>query len=314
MIASGFSIGLASEKDETQLLSLINLVQPHIPWTKERLRWQYFQPPAGKARLHVIRSGGDIVSLYAAVAQRVGVGANVGIARMVQDVMTHPEHRGRGFLHQLADNCLKALDAASELGYTFPNGLSEKSFRRTGWKELMTIPLMTMMVDSPPAGAMVSIDPIADRFESRIDGIWERSGLTIGVYRDSRYLNWRYCGREMFYKKFVIESGAGILVLKEYAGEHGPVLHVCDLFVSKERRDLLESVLRFCAGVASKIGARRVTAWLAHGHHYREWFLNAGFIDSSRSDRFMFVHPPAGLSIVEDARAWHVTQGDSDVY
>ncbi len=60
---------------------------------------------------------------------------------MVQDVMTHPNYRGRGFLHWLATVCLEDMRNDGAIGYTFPNKLSEGSFRRTGWAELSPIPL-----------------------------------------------------------------------------------------------------------------------------------------------------------------------------
>src|ERR1700680_4648736 len=126
-----------SENDSGQILGLINRIQPGTPWNSEHLRWQYLEPQAGPANLYGIRDPqGNLIAFYSAVAHRVKIGNQIIIARMVQDVMTHPDHRGRGYLHQLAEECLENIIQSGEVAYTFPNQKSENSFRRTGWTEL----------------------------------------------------------------------------------------------------------------------------------------------------------------------------------
>src|ERR1051326_1257937 len=164
--------------DSDQMIDLINSIQPSIPWTPQYLHWQYFESPAGPARLYGIRHSKKLVSLYAAVAHRFRLMNCTLTARMVQDVMTLPEYRGRGYLHALANRCLRDIIDADEVGFTFPNQKSEKSFRRTGWTELCCIPLRKKEVSSMPAhthGPSITIAPV-ETFGVAESGIWEAAG------------------------------------------------------------------------------------------------------------------------------------------
>lgn len=169
-------IDLASEADIRSLLDLLKLVDGGV-WTENRLRWQHFENPAGVSRLYVIRDEDKIVSLYAAVAHVVSLDGKIWAARRVQDVMTHPEYRGQGCLHELARQCANDLDANGEFGFTFPNKQSEGSFRRTGWLEFMPITLYV-------------------------------KGSSDGIVKNRTYMHWRYS--EDSY------TGEGNVVLKRH--------------------------------------------------------------------------------------------------
>ena len=84
-----------------------------------------------------------VVAIYAAVPKKIKFENYNFKARMIQDVMTHPDYRGQGFLHKLSAICLADMKKNKEIGYTFPNEKSEKSFRRNNWHELCGIPLRT---------------------------------------------------------------------------------------------------------------------------------------------------------------------------
>ena len=132
----------SSAKDFRSILELINTVQQHQPWSKERFDWQYLKNPAGEARLWVAESGNRIVANYAAVPHQFKIGAGEGIAWMVQDVMTHPDHRGLGIMNDLAVLCTKSCCTDEfQIAYSFPNEYSHRSFLRAGWIEAFPIPL-----------------------------------------------------------------------------------------------------------------------------------------------------------------------------
>ena len=316
MELNGLTTGIASAKDEAALLALINLVQPHVPWTRAHLYWQFFDLPAGPAKLYVIRDGDAIVSLYAAIPQILEVEGHSLEARMVQDVMTHPDFRGRGFLHHLAGVCLDNINQSDIAGYTFPNDRSEKSFRRGGWSELCEVPHRSKDLEGHiHSGVSLRIEPLDGLFGGWATEVWNVAGLSVGVRRDAQFLNWRYGKPDNKYYKYLIEDDRGLLVLKLYSDGVSGVLHILELVLGIRARDLLPEVLAFCFDFAAGHGAQTVTAWLANGHPYAPQLDAAGLVIKPMRKRFVFVHAPAAYARrVEDAAAWHLTQGDSDVF
>ena len=47
-------VRLARPDDEPAILALINVVQPHAPWTKEHFDWQFHHTPLAKPVLLVV--------------------------------------------------------------------------------------------------------------------------------------------------------------------------------------------------------------------------------------------------------------------
>lgn len=305
----------AERRDDRELLELINLVQPHVPWSEEHYRWQFRGSPAGPARLYVAEEDGRLVSLYAAVAHRVRVDGVLRTGLMIQDVMTHPDHRGKGHLHELGRLCLEEIQANGDLGFTFPNERSERSFRRNGWVELCAVPWRHRGTASLGSAA----EPGARkdmRFSELAGAIWSDSGLRIGVERDTAYLEWRYSRPGACYRRLLCED-FGFLVLKLYQPGAGPqVLHICDLVVRASFEKRVGSLLGAAVAVARAEGASEVTAWLPEGHPYAEAFDLLGLRHEAGGGRFIFTTGPQALveTGLLTAGNWHLTQGDSDVY
>lgn len=316
MELNGLRTDMATAEDEAALLALINLIQPHVPWTREHLYWQFFNLPAGRAQLYVIRDRDAIVSLYAAIPQFFWLDGHSVEARMIQDVMTHPDFRGRGFLHHLASLCLQDIKQTHVIGYTFPNERSEKSFRRGGWSELCEVPHRSKALqDYSPLNGHARIELLDGAFEQWATEVWNAAGLSVGVRRDERFLNWRYSKPGNKYYKFRIEGDRGLLVLKVYADGNSSTFHILELLLKAQDRDLLPEVLGFCFDFAARHGAQTITAWLPSGAPYAPQLDAAGLIVNPMRSRFVFVHAPAAYaSRIEDASVWYLTQGDSDVY
>lgn len=299
----------AGRADADALLALINHIQPHVPWDRAQLDWQFFEPPSGEARLYVLRDHGRIVALYAAIPQQLRTGDRLVATWMVQDVMTHPEYRGRGFLHRLGEQCLADIRADAATGYTFPNKLSEGSFRRLPWTEHGLVPRRTAAVHDPAVGSadLAEIAPLSAAFDDRDTRAWENAGVT-GVHRDAAFLEWRYRKPHIAYERYRVGGDQGFLVLKQYVGEDGAVLHICDLVVRSDARELVAAALAFAHDRAARTGASRLTAWLPADHPHAPAFERAGLHLDTDHDRYMFV---TGMG---SEGMWHVTQGDSDVY
>jgi len=305
---------LLSENESGQILELINHIQPDIPWSMEHLRWQYFKPPAGSARLYGIKGPqSKLIAFYAAVAQMVRIGSRMVVGRMVQDVMTHPDHRGRGLLHQLAEECFRDISESGEVGYTFPNEESEKSFRRTGWTELCSVPWRKKSLSPKPSfrDAAADVCEVKGLFDDAVSAIWVASGLAVGVDRNAAYLNWRYSKPLTAYSKFLVNDSEGLIILKLYRN----ILHICDLITRGDKLNNIPAMLNFCENFGARCGVNAITAWLPDGHPGSDAFSQHGFDLQTGVTRYVFVHPGKNTSQeLTNPRLWHLTQGDSDIY
>jgi len=311
---AGITVEMAGPQDGADVLSFINKIQPQIPWDDIHLRWQFFEAPAGHARIYTIRAEQRIVSLYCACPKVFSLHGETRKAFMVQDVMTDPAYRGRGLLHRLAQRCVDDIKRNDEVGYTFPNKLSEGSFRRRAWAELMRVPLRTCNAISVPNPPEHLISPMGKAFPADTIEIWRGSGIEIGVQRSAGYLNWRYRRPHQTYFRFSIGDGAGYLVLKLYDADAGRLLHICDLLVTQQARRVVRGALHFCHGFARANGAERITAWLPEGHPYSGDFDALGLKCDKAHDRFIFAIQPHDAALLMTPSNWHLTQCDSDVY
>lgn len=321
MVATGskdWSIRAAGPADKPAILALINFIQPHIPWSSEHYDWQFFQGPAGRAEVRIIEADDRVVSLYVGTRKNLWVDGTVRRGIMVQDVLTHPEYRGRGFLNGMAAAFLAEMRAWGDCGYTFPNKLSENSFRRTGWTELSRIPALQLNLASRAGGKSA---PTSDRltevamFEPSVGAIWQAAELRVGAMRDAAYLNWRYGRPQAKYRRFLIDGDRGYLVLKLYDRGESKVMHICDLVLRADARQLCDAVLSDVRMLAANAEATLLTAWLPVGHAYRPQFEATGLMPDETNDRFAFATgPDAVLGTLAQPSHWHLSQGDSDVY
>lgn len=309
--------GASNASDLAAVLTLMQHVQPDIHRSVELLHWQYLKSPAGSGNIFTLWDDEVLAAVYCAVTQQVQVEEAVLPARMVQDVMTHPNYRGRGFLHRLAKICLEEIQRSGAIGYTFPNELSQGSFRRTGWSELCQIPLRVKDISStpPPSVNSVIVQELHGNFSPPASQIWVSSKMVLGVVRDYKYLNWRYKKPGQEYRSYLLNTNRGILVLKLYDNGSKRSLHICELFVSAECHPLVCDAISFAEYCARIYGAQTLTAWVGPHHPYAQYFANANFPLSDGSKRFMFVTGPESVAgIIERSGGWHISQGDSDVY
>jgi hypothetical protein len=289
-------IDVADAGDRRLTLELINRLYPHIPWSEAHFDWQFRQGPSGPARVRVIEADGRMVATYVATRKTLSLEGQERPAWMVQDVMTDPAFRGRGFLNHLAMLFMADMAADGTCGYTFPNKQSENSFRRSGWTELMRVPVR--IAAARPTAAVREPKPVIS-FKTETAGIWREAGFRIGVFCDRAYLNWRYGRPETVYSQFMIGDDDGVLVIKQFNDGQRRVVHICELFVrARSRSTLLGSALAFVHSFAVSNGAEILTCWLPDGHSDLAQYERAGFARDPGNDRFVFVHGPRKAMIL----------------
>ena len=302
------------EEDCEKVIGLINSVQPHIPWNEEHFRWQYFGHSGYQSKLFGCLSGKKLVGFYAAVHNAFLFEDIIRDVFMVQDVMTAENFRGQGILHLMGDVCSSAIDRNRSIGLTFPNEKSAGSFRRTGWTEVMGVPLLEAKCKQSADKPSTQISEIS-RFETSVNEIWSNSGLHSGIHRDAGYLNWRYSKPGVEYLKFLVGDAAGYFVIKLFTGEKVPRVHLLDLVLKKRNIELAEEVLEFVFSTATDLGAYSVTCWLPPDHLYESFFVKQGFSRLNVLNRSVFLRTKSDADdVIFTPARLHISQGDSDVF
>jgi hypothetical protein len=306
---------ILEKEDANSILELINLVQPKIPWSHDYLEWQFFKCPDGPAIIYGIKNlEGKLLAIYCAVAKKIQFYNKEIKGRMIQDVMTHPDYRGRGFLHLLSNICLGDLKKKTEFGYTFPNEKSENSFRRNNWTELCSIPIriksLKKNLEFRPKLEITNLD---GNFAKNISSIWENSGIKIGVKRDAQFLNWRYNKPSAKYYKFILNLNEGFLILKIFNERNKNFLHICDLVVREDKKQIILDALQFSEYFGKINNCKFITSWSSKNHFYSEYYdnLNMNIIPISR---YGFVYFNNRFKNFKNSEMWYLSQGDSDVY
>ena len=291
--------GLLEEGDVAEARALINLVQPHAPWSSEHFDWQFRASPAGHATIFAAWEGPRLIGLYCAAPAVLQLRGAVAKAARVQDVMTHPDWRGRGVLHALAEICRDWMRERAIRGYAFPNERSQGSFLRLGWDGTLRVPWWTSPIDAADARDE-SIAVSCAAYDARATAIWEAAEIDHAIRRDAAYLNWRYSKPRSRYEKLILRDDT-VLVLKQYES----TVHVCDLFAPADRAGAVADALRFARGWGARRGARRLTAWLPCDHRDAPQFEEAGMTWEANVARVV---------VTLDERLHYVSHSDNDIY
>ncbi len=306
---------ILDKNDTDSILELINLTQPNDPWTKEHFEWQYFEGPAGHAKIYGIKNHkGKVVSIYSAVPKIFKCKNHEIIGRHIQDVMTHPDYRGRGFLHYLASLAVDDIKKKKEIGYTFPNQKSEKSFIRNNWDQLCLIPLRVKKLTNKIKQEEIKMTNIKGKFDNSISSIWENSGIKIGVKRDVNFLNWRYDRPGVKYFKFILDSNEGFLILKIFNDKEKSFLHICDLVVKEHRMDLISQALKFSEQFGINKNCKTITSWNCVDHLYAKYYDEEKMTISSIQKYCFVLSNKFTIEYLKKPKLWYLSHGDSDVY
>lgn len=311
--------------DVGKLLCLYQESYPMLGWSERQLRWQYFDNPAGRAKVWLAKSGGRIVATCAAIPHRIVVRGATGLGWRVQDVITRPEFRGRGIYHHLSAMIRDELfDQQHAFNFTFPNDNTHNGFIRNGWTDLFRVPLHVMadIETVPYRESVTKVTPI-QAFDEATDRVWEscRTRIDFAVDRSADYLQWRYFANPKGrYFPFRIERACNelVVVLKYYDHEGGSRWgHICDLFCAEDDARLVADAVDHAINFSRALGCGVITCWCQSGSSLAGALAAAGFALKENLDRWVVGNlnaPDIDAGSFADETRWHLAMGDSDVY
>jgi GNAT superfamily N-acetyltransferase len=129
------------ERDIPAFLSLFDLCFGHRP-SEKYIRWRYFKKPTGASPTVLAFDRKTCAASIMFWPTHVMLDGKEVMAGLGADVMTHPDHRGRGLFVSLVE---KGYELISERGYqfffVFPNDKSLPiAARRLNWDHVCDIP------------------------------------------------------------------------------------------------------------------------------------------------------------------------------
>jgi hypothetical protein len=228
--------------------------------TAELYRWKY-NPPAGAAKIAVVRDGNKLVAMNSMFPLILKNGEEKIRIWQSCDTATAPEARGKGLFIQ----CLKALRnelQRDEIFFGFPNHNSAPGFVKFGWKDRGTLLTSVRFIPAWVGSSQSSIKQVL-RFDSSQDEFAERWSKLGGpaIYRDAAYMNWRYFQHpdvRYFCFRSVGRDGVqlGHLVLREIFVKNRRALIIMENLALDSKTEAAQR--KFAIVKASEMGIRYV--------------------------------------------------------
>ncbi|HEX6177590.1 MAG TPA: GNAT family N-acetyltransferase [Thermoanaerobaculia bacterium] len=321
------------------------------PKSFELLRWQYFEPPAGKLFVDfAVTTGNDprLAAIYAVFPVAMRVEGNRGLGVQSLNTLTDREFRGKGLFIRLAKSIYErsAQDGVAVV-YGFPNGRSVHGF----YTKLQWVPLdpMPMMVRPLRLGWVIGrltrgkiklprwIDPPIPRMRPRlgdnmqwrtltleqhgeaIEAVWQRFAATISyaVERDKQYLQWRLRRPGASYEIMGLFRDSTLLgySITAMSGNAGKIM---DLLFDPAEADTGRLLLSEAMDRLKRAGCGAVVAWnYDHSPNHRA-FRSAGFVTVPQKmipdelySGARSLTTPPSAAVA-DRKSWYVSMLDSD--
>lgn len=255
-------------------------------------RWKYLESPLGKGHVAMAVSGGEVVSLSAAVPKRMRISGQEHLVFELGDFITAPSWRRKGLFSKLIEMlCTASRESGAALVYVRPN---ESSFpilaNKLGFHEFQQVDERRLVVPSAAlsrktglprsilkatgmdAMAQAVLVPAAnglrierlERFGAETDELWARTkgDFAGALVRDSKFLNWRYVDHPGPFKIWLARRGgeaAGYLVSFQNRAE--PLGWVLDLYTGKDDREASAALLSQAARAMLSDGMRAIYSW-----------------------------------------------------
>jgi lipopolysaccharide/colanic/teichoic acid biosynthesis glycosyltransferase/GNAT superfamily N-acetyltransferase len=314
------------EGDQERILELINLVQPHVPFSEERWMWQYGEGPRGFNRAWVCEDAEKIVGFAGLVRHRWYIHGRQQDCYMPNDAMTHPDYRHQGMHAAVFTKMMEYIRSTdAPMCYVLPNEKSIKEVENQGWTKAFPIPHVVREIQ-PAEGRSSKVAAGVDEitvFDSRADRLSEslKDRFHFCLVRDSNYLNWRYVRKpDDKYRIFCVCRGddlLGYMVFKLYReGSDTARSHIVDLLVRPEEEEAVESLVGMAVNLSVETKSRTLSCWMLPQSPWHNYLMANGF-ETQRTSRHMcaYVNSPAVIKAeVSEPTNWYLTMGDSDVF
>lgn len=319
-----FEVIEATEEDHWNMLNFLVTNYPDLGWSKGFMEWQYYHNPAGTAKSWVVKQDRNVIANYTAIPHKLFVNGQTELGWRVQDVITHPDYRGKGLYSKLSDAANIFLQSEDfPLNLTFPNEKSHRAFIRRNWINPNRIPLWTLHKPQKKRDTNVTLhtEPIS-KFTEADERIWKNylQKYQFALDRSASYLNWRYMQNPRGgYFPFRITDGAksAICIFKNYeSGSGDKFSHLMDCFYEDGFTQLEEIILYFIE-YSKEQETILASTWSQPNSELSRYLKKHGFELNERITRWLVLNinsTKLDKDEIYEFSNWHTSMGDTDVF
>lgn len=347
--------------DESQIIQLFQEVFGKPMGKTENIKhwkWEYKNNPNDRLEIILAVDENKIVGHYAVIPVRMKIGNKEYTTSLSLDTMTRRNYRGQGLFPTLATELYNNIGKNGiPITYGFPNAFSIRGFiKKLDWFEISDLPIyirpmnfallfkqflktkflsiiigtlinffFNLFLNKKKPPNNIKIERIM-KFNKDFDDLWDvnKNMITVGVIRDSRYLNWRYFQKpEDEYVVFTIKNYKklkGYIILKieeKFNLKIGLIMDIltdpsCEayheylinhaLFFFKKKKVGIISIIMFPQWRFYKSLKRNLFMKMLKIFFPEEIYFGA----RKNNDEL-------DIQLVEDPNNWYLTWGDTDV-
>lgn len=302
--------------DETQILDLFK-ASFGVDLSPAFWRWRQLENPAGGPWTEMVWDGDRLAGHYAVSAANMSINGEATPACLSMTTMVHPDYRGQGIFEKSAESIYARLAAAGvRLVYGFPNVNSHRPFiQKLAWTDICDTPMFKVAVSqTTPAALSPSVEEVFE-FDARFDRLWDRVKGTHAIWnwRDSEMLSWRFLKNPINkYRVGVVSNGSeinGYVVVKQYQSTG---LDIVDIVADDKTQ--FPALVAWAIQAARDMKLPEASIWAPAGAAHRESIARAGFQAHGPITYFGGrVFSPINAALT-DARQWHYSMSDSDLF
>ena len=253
---------------------------------------------------YVIKHKEEIVSSYSLYPLKAKYNNQVKDAYLCHNVMTNPEHGGKGLFTQLGKYAISCTSKESIL-IGVPNENAIRGHLKVGWEEYPKIPFYFKNKFSIYQTNNVIKMDIFSFNEYEIKEF--NKSYDFCVIKDSEFLNWRYVDRpNMEYMYYKLIDNSGFIVLKQYENK----LHIIDYGFVNE--DNFIELLKFTENKAQELNSEIIEFW-CYSSKDQNILNQLGFNKSNQLNNRLILLSTPPLEFNSNSN-WKVVLGDNDVY
>jgi len=295
-------------------------------------KWQYHLCPYGQISV-VCEYGQEMVGFYGVVLRPLMIENREVMAGHVLDVMTHPEHQGKGIFTSAAKAAFSVAKAREvSVFFGFPNKKALPGHRKVNWRELgrrniLMHPLTRLPDTDENEGDLRIGNPSWEDMRMHSKEINSMFGFEAKQHRfmtDRRWewLQWRYGQRPGFdYSVLTSRSGKddslrGLIILRTRQYEGKKVGHIIDWLKMPEE----DGAIRFLESAALR-------RFILQGCEYAQCLDNRDSERAQPSDSAWRSEEGRGLDLILrstdntgentpqiNLTQWYLALGDCDVF
>jgi GNAT superfamily N-acetyltransferase len=290
--------------------------------------WKYFENPSGPVIWKgAVNQDGTLVAAGALVPELTSMQGITTVLYKCTDLMTHPDHQGKGLAKLINQNLRDALVSREvPLAYTLCSKAATPSFLKNGWQKVapfqnrfkpaMQLRMGSMMEKGKTTQSVHSsaqLDASMDRFE------FQQDLARISAVRSADILRWRTSNPEFSYGFIYSTAGTltdGYLI---YSIGSANTLHVVDVQSTTADRTVERNLMRAaeqkalareCRGtVFSLVAGSRIDSLLAEMMYLSNPFSSGPMV--AHLDFNVLSLGPSPLNAM-DRRAWDVSAFNYD--